>query len=68
MTDTHKRRGVSEEEAFGPGPGAGTIWTLTTKNGQTMQSWGATAYEACANVGLNLGQVAHICPEQTGAQ
>jgi hypothetical protein len=55
-----KRSGVDESEAFGPAPGKGTVWTITTKSGETRQSWGATAFAACANVGLNLGQVAWI--------
>lgn len=58
-----KRRGVDEQDAFGPAPGKGTLWTLTTKNGETKQSWGSTAFQACANVGLNLGQVAWIKPQ-----
>lgn len=57
-----KRSGADEGEAFGPAPGSGTLWTLTTKNGHTMQSWGSTAFQACANVGLSLGQVSWIKP------
>ncbi len=57
-----KREGVDESQAFGPAPGSGTVWALTTKNGESKQSWGKTAFEACANVGLNLGQVARIEP------
>ncbi len=57
-----KRGGVDEHEAFGPAPGQGTCWTLTTKNGRAMSSWGNTAFQACANVGLNLGQVSSIKP------
>jgi hypothetical protein len=55
------RRGVDEQYAFGPAPGQGTIWTIVTKNGETKQSWGDTAFTACAHIGLNLGQVAKIC-------
>lgn len=54
------RSGVDDAVAFGPPPGGDTIWTLTTKNGQTLQSWGETAYKACSNVGLTLGQIASI--------
>jgi len=60
-TRVSKRRGVDEQEAFGPAPGQGTVWTITTKNGEIKQSWGATAFLACAHIGLNLGQVAKIC-------
>jgi hypothetical protein len=55
------RRGVDEAVAFGPAPGKGTIWVIVTKNGETKQSWGDTAFKACANLGMNLGQVAKIC-------
>lgn len=54
------RSGVDEANAYGPAPGKGTVWTLTTKNGQTLQSWGETAFLACSNVGLTLGQIASI--------
>lgn len=55
-----KREGSPESQSFGPAPGSGTLWVITTKNGQVMQSWGSTAFKACAHCGLNLGQVAHI--------
>jgi hypothetical protein len=60
-----KREGVAEVKAFGPAPGTGTLWLVTTKSGETKQSWGSSAFMACANVGLNLGQVAHISHEGT---
>ena len=63
---TSKRGGVDESVAKGPAPGAGTLWFLTTKCGTVMSSWGATAFIACANVGLNLGQVAQIKPMKAG--
>lgn len=55
-----KRSGVDEGEAFGPAPGSGTLWALTTKNGVTLTSWGSTAFQAAANVGLNLGQLSKV--------
>jgi hypothetical protein len=61
-----KRGGVDESVAKGPAPGLGTLWLLTTKCCETKSSWGASAFLACANVGLNLGQVAHIKPMKGG--
>jgi hypothetical protein len=61
-----KRGGVDESVAKGPAPGFGTLWLMTTKCGETKSSWGATAYMACANVGLSLGQIAHIKPMKVG--
>ena len=49
----------SSGKSFGPAPGE-AVWTITTKNGQTLQSYGTTAYQACARVGRNLGEVADI--------
>lgn len=46
-------------QSFGPAPGE-AIWTITTKNGQTLQSYGTTAFLACQRVGRNLGEVADI--------
>lgn len=56
------REGVDENKAFGPAPGKDTVWTLSTKRGEIMSSWGESAFAACANVGLSLGQVDWIKP------
>lgn len=54
--------GIEESKAFGPALPDGTIWTITTKQGEARQAIGRTAFEACAFLGLSLGQVAHIQP------
>jgi hypothetical protein len=61
-----KSRGaVDDNEAIGPAPGVGTIWAYTLKTNvpgapRDLFSRGATAFEACANAGINLGMVESI--------
>jgi hypothetical protein len=55
-----KRGGVPEKDAFGPGPGEGSVWLLTKRNGEVIRSVGPTAYKAAASVGLSLGELADV--------
>lgn len=59
-----KRGGVPEKEAFGPGPGEGTVWLLVKRNGETLRAVGVTAYKAAQSVGLSLGELADVRPTQ----
>jgi hypothetical protein len=56
------REGAPEKGAFGPLPltGKRTTWHIITKQGEHRDSWGPSAFLACAHVGLTLGQVADI--------
>lgn len=57
------REGIPEKHAFGPAPGPGTVWVVTTKQGETKQATGETAFKAAAFLGMSLGQVAHIAKQ-----
>lgn len=68
------RSGVPESKAFGPAKPIGTEWIITPRNAPigwllanpdsayTLASNGATAFEACARVGMTLGSILDIRP------
>lgn len=51
------RQGVPEAKAFGPARPAGTLWRITRKDGTEVEARAATAFAACAAVGLMLSEV-----------
>lgn len=56
------RKAAPDSESIGPKPGEGTRWIIHTKAGVFHETSGASAFEACAGIGMNLGMVESIEP------
>jgi len=68
------RSGVPEAKAFGPRLSKQATWRIWPRNvsgaqleaagpeGHYVLGVGSSAFEACASVGMTLGQVVHIQP------
>lgn len=67
------RSGVPESRAFGPAMSSETKWLVTPRDAPLewllknegayqLESDGPTAFEACARLGMSLGEVVDIRP------
>jgi hypothetical protein len=61
------RSGVPESRAFGPAMSSETQWEIMVPcvldpRHSRLLSYGPTAFAACANIGISLGEVVDIRP------